>query len=72
MVAETNNAHLEAAGLTVTIDRRSLTEQAHALSDRGDELQAVALSREPTKHLGKAATALARKGMDSQLAGRLQ
>ncbi|HFK2918962.1 TPA: MobA/MobL family protein [Stenotrophomonas maltophilia] len=68
MVAETTNAHLEAAGLTVTIDHRSLAEQARAASDRGDELQAVALSREPTKHLGKAATALSRKGMDSRLA----
>lgn len=67
MVAETTNAHLEAAGLTVTIDHRSLAEQARAASDRGDELQAVALSREPTKHLGKAATALSRKGMDSRL-----
>ncbi|WP_419403605.1 MobA/MobL family protein [Stenotrophomonas rhizophila] len=67
MVAETTNAHLEAAGLTVTIDHRSLAEQARAASDRGDELQAVALSREPTKHLGKAATALSRKGADSRL-----
>lgn len=67
MVAETTNAHLEAAGLRVTIDHRSLAEQARAASDRGDELQAVTLSREPTKHLGKAATALSRKGMDSRL-----
>ncbi|WME83652.1 MobA/MobL family protein [Stenotrophomonas maltophilia] len=67
MVAETTNAHLEAAGLTVTIDHRSLAEQARAASDRGNELQAAALSREPTKHLGKAATALSRKGMGSRL-----
>lgn len=67
MVAEATNAHLEAAGLTVTIDHRSLAEQARAAADRGDELQAMALSREPTKHLGKAATALSRKGMDSRL-----
>ncbi|KRG42564.1 MobA/MobL family protein [Stenotrophomonas geniculata] len=67
MVAETTNAHLEAAGLTITIDHRSLAEQSRAASDRGDELQAVALSREPTKHLGKAATALARRGMESRL-----
>ncbi|WP_369939887.1 MobA/MobL family protein [Xanthomonas medicagonis] len=67
MVAETTNAYLEAAGLTVTIDHRSLVEQARAASDRGNELQAMALSREPTKHLGKAATAMARKGMDSRL-----
>lgn len=67
MVAETTNAHLEEAGLTVTIDHRSLAEQARAASDRGDELQAVALSREPTKHLGKAATALGRKGVESRI-----
>ena len=35
MVAGTTNALLEAAGLTVTIDRRSLAEQARAASDRG-------------------------------------
>ncbi|MEI2260719.1 MobA/MobL family protein [Stenotrophomonas indicatrix] len=67
MVAETTNAHLEAAGLAVSIDHRSLAEQARAASDRGDELQAAALSREPTKHLGKAATALSRKGRDGRL-----
>ncbi|CCP10174.1 Conjugal transfer protein traA [Stenotrophomonas maltophilia SKK35] len=68
MVAETTNAHLEAAGLAVSIDHRSLAEQARAASDRGDELQATALSREPTKHLGKDAVARVRRGMDSRLA----
>lgn len=67
MVAETTNAHLEAAGLSVSIDHRSLAEQARAASDRGDVLQAAALSREPTKHLGKSATALSRKGKDGRL-----
>lgn len=67
MVAETTNAHLEAAGLAVSIDHRSLAEQARVASDRGDELQAAALSREPTKHLGKCATALSRKGEDGGL-----
>jgi len=68
MVAETTNAHLEAAGLAVSIDHRSLAEQARAASDQGDELQAAALSREPTKHLGKNAVALVRKGMNSRRA----
>lgn len=72
MVAETTNAHLEAAGLAVSIDHRSLAEQARAASDRGDELQATALSREPTKHLGKDAVARVRKGMDSRLAAENQ
>jgi hypothetical protein len=52
----------------VTIDHRSLAEQARSAADRGDELQAAALTREPTKHLGKSATALARKGQESRLA----
>jgi hypothetical protein len=72
MVAETTNAHLEAAGLAVSIDHRSLAEQARAASDRGDELQAAALSREPTKHLGKNAVARVRKGMHSRLAAENQ
>lgn len=72
MVAETTNAHLEAAGLSASVDHRSLAEQARAASDRGDELQAAALSREPTKHLGKAVVARVRRGMDSRLAAENQ
>ena len=63
MVAATTNAHLEAAGLTSTIDHRSLAEQARSAMERGDDLAAAALSREPTQHLGKHAAALAGKGV---------
>ncbi|MEN5266787.1 MobA/MobL family protein [Stenotrophomonas sp. TWI587] len=65
MVAATTNAHLEAAGFTSTIDHRSLAEQARSAMERGDDLEALALSREPTQHLGKRATALAGKGVDT-------
>lgn len=65
MVATTTNAHLEAAGFTSTIDHRSLAEQARSAMERGDDLAAAALSREPTQHLGKRATALAGKGVDT-------
>lgn len=68
MVAATTNAHLEAAGLTSTIDHRSLAEQARSAMERGDDLAAAALSREPTQHLGKRATALAGKGVDTNRA----
>ena len=63
MVATTTNAHLEAAGFTGTIDHRSLAEQARSAMERGDDLAAAALSREPTQHLGKHASALAGKGV---------
>lgn len=65
MVAATTNAHLEAAGLTSTIDHRSLAEQARSAMERGDDLEALALSREPTQHLGKRATAMAGKGVET-------
>lgn len=69
MVAATTNAHLEAAGYTSTIDHRSLAEQARSAMERGDDLAAAALSREPTQHLGKRATAMAGKGVETAKAG---
>lgn len=66
MVATTINAHMEAAGFTNTVDHRSLGEQARSAVEEGDVLAAVALSREPTRPLGKRATALARKGMETE------
>lgn len=66
MVATTTNAHMEAAGFTNTVDHRSLGEQARSAVEEGDVLAAVALSREPTRPLGKKATALARKGMETE------
>ncbi len=66
MVATTTNAHMETAGFTNTVDHRSLGEQARSAVEEGDVLAAVALSREPTRPLGKRATALARKGMETE------
>lgn len=66
MVATTTNAHMEAAGFTNTVDHRSLGEQARSAVEEGDVLAAVALSREPTRPLGKKGTALARKGMETE------
>ncbi|WOS39909.1 MobQ family relaxase [Xanthomonas rydalmerensis] len=70
MIATMTNAHLEAAGITSTIDHRSLAEQARSAMERGDDLAAAALSREPTQHLGKSAAALARKGVATDRASK--
>lgn len=56
MVAETINAHLDAAGIASRVDHRSLKDQAQtAVEDRAYDT-ALALSREPTQHMGKNAT----------------
>jgi hypothetical protein len=55
------NAHLLAAGIEQQVDPRSFKEQAKAAAAEGDLRRAVELSRKPTRHIGKAATALARK-----------
>ncbi len=61
-VASTINSHLEAAGIRSRVDHRSLEEQSQMALLEGDPLRATLLSREPTRHQGKVATALARKG----------
>lgn len=61
-VAGRINHHLALAGLGVRVDHRSLAEQARAAEAKGDLAQAAALTREPTKHQGKAATAALRRG----------
>lgn len=62
MVATTINAHLAAAQLQARVDHRSLEAQADAALARGDVAAAVALTRQPTQHVGKDATALHRRG----------
>lgn len=52
--------------IAYTVDHRSLGEQARSAVEEGNVLAAVALSREPTRPLGKKATALARKGMETE------
>jgi hypothetical protein len=66
MVATTINAHLKAAKVDARVDHRSLEAQADAALVRGDVPAAIALTRQPTQHIGKDATALQRKGEDTE------
>ncbi|QNH12695.1 MobA/MobL family protein [Xanthomonas sp. SI] len=68
LIATTINAYLEAAGLGIQVDHRSLEAQAGEALARGDLVAAAVLAREPTKHLGKNATAIARRGQASDRA----
>ncbi len=70
MVARVTNAHLAAAEVGIQVDHRSLEAQAAAAVARGDVVSAALLSRRPTKHVGKNASALARRGGDSERAER--
>lgn len=67
MVGEAINAHLAAAGISARVDHRSLKEQAAEAVEQGDELTGVELSRAPGIHMGKDATAMHRRGMDTDL-----
>lgn len=67
MVGEAINAHLAAAGVSARVDHRSLKEQAAEAEEQGDELTAAELSRAPGLHMGKDATALHRRGMETDL-----
>lgn len=67
MVGEAINAHLAAAGVSARVDHRSLKEQAAEAEEQGDEFTAAELSRAPGLHMGKDATALHRRGMDTDL-----
>ncbi|MEL1264920.1 MobA/MobL family protein [Pseudoxanthomonas putridarboris] len=64
MVAKVTNAHLEAAEVRVQVDHRSLEAQAADAMARGDLVAAALLTRQPTQHVGKNASALARRGED--------
>ncbi|WP_115512346.1 MULTISPECIES: MobA/MobL family protein [Xanthomonas] len=66
LVASSINAHLEKAELEIRVDHRSLAAQADDALARGDLAAAAVLSREPTKHVGKNGTALARRGQPSE------
>ncbi len=70
LVAATTNAHLEAANLDVRVDHRSLKAQADEALARGDIVAAAVLSRAPTRHLGKDASAIERRGEYSELGER--
>lgn len=66
MVARTTNEHLAAAQIQARVDHRSLKAQAAEAAAQGDEATALALSREPTEHVGKDATALHRRGVECE------
>lgn len=70
LVAATTNAHLEAANLDVRVDHRSLKAQSDEALARGDLVAAAVLSRAPTRHLGKDASAIERRGEYSELGER--
>lgn len=60
-IAEIINKHLAQAGAAARVDHRSLRAQARDAVLRGDLDRARELTREPTKHLGKAKVAMMRK-----------
>lgn len=68
MVARVTNAHLAAAELDVRVDHRRLPSQAAEALAQGDLPRALALSRQPTQHLGKDAAAMVRRGAQSDRA----
>lgn len=64
-VAERINASLALAGHTAQVDPRRLRDQANDAADRGDFDAVIKLSRTPTLHRGKEASAMARRGLPS-------
>jgi len=61
-VADLTNNYLAAAGVPERVDHRTLSVQAREAEARGHYGKAAELTREPTVHLGRAGTALARRG----------
>lgn len=59
--AELANVALEKAGQSARIDHRSLGDQQEAAFERGDLVEALALKREPQRHVGVHATQLDRR-----------
>ncbi|ENB4165731.1 MobA/MobL family protein [Stenotrophomonas maltophilia] len=64
-VAELTNAHLAMAGIHARVDHRRLEVQAEDAMLRGDLVEAIALTRPPTQHVGKNASALERRGVNT-------
>ena len=62
-VGQIINDHLDKADQNIRVDHRSLKVQALEAQARGDMDLARELSRPPTKHIGKVATALERKAI---------
>lgn len=69
--AELQNRALEQAGEMERVDHRSLEAQREAALDRGDELEAEELDRDPELKLGPAANSMERREMrDAAREGR--
>lgn len=67
-VAELTNAHLAMAAIDARVDHRRLEVQAEDAMLRGDLVEAIALTRPPTQHVGKNASALERRGVNTDRA----
>ncbi|QIO88542.1 plasmid mobilization protein [Stenotrophomonas rhizophila] len=67
-VAELTNAHLAMAGIHARVDHRRLEVQAEDAMLRGDLVEAIALTRPATQHMGKNASALERRGVNTDRA----
>lgn len=61
--AQMQNHALERAALEVRVDHRSLEDQREAALERGEDLVAMALDREPEIKLGPAASAMERRAV---------
>lgn len=61
-VAALTNAALSSEGIAERVDHRTLKAQAAEAEAAGDIDKAAELTREPTRHQGRAATAAARRG----------
>lgn len=66
LVADTINVHLAMAAFPARVDHRRLKVQAEEAKAAGDLARAAELDRQPTQHVGKTRTALARKAADTQ------
>lgn len=67
LICDCINKALAMAGLSERTDHRTLKAQRMSALEQGDLDKAKALDRLPTVHLGKAATALERKGIRTRL-----
>ncbi|WP_188238846.1 MobQ family relaxase [Stenotrophomonas maltophilia] len=67
MVAQLTNQHLAAAEIPASVDHRSLEAQAEDALERGDIVAAAVLGRRPTIHLGQQASALERRGVETDV-----
>ncbi|HJR72097.1 MAG TPA: MobA/MobL family protein [Luteimonas sp.] len=68
MVAARINDHLAQAQVVARVDHRSLATQYEDAMRRGDLVAAALAAREPTQPMGRHATALHRRGIDSDRA----